>query len=118
MNVYRDLLLLFGYCLLIFYLSHQPTLPVPMAFPHQDKLVHATAYALMGILAWRSFAYIDRPVLTLAIISFLFCSLYGISDEYHQSFIVGRDADIKDWFADSVGAAIAIYVMARRGVQS
>jgi VanZ family protein len=33
-------------------------------------------------------------------------SVYGITDEFHQSFVPGRDANIWDWLADTIGACI------------
>ena len=107
---YTSLLVI--YCGVIFYLSHQPTLPVNQLFMHQDKLIHAFAYAVMGMLAFQSFTSQRNNT---ALIAILFCSLYGISDEFHQSFIEGRDADVLDWFADTTGAAIAVVLMKIRG---
>ena len=34
-------------------------------------------------------------------------TLYGVSDEFHQSFVPGRTASIWDLAADSIGVAIA-----------
>ena len=31
---------------------------------------------------------------------------YGASDEYHQSFVPMRDADVHDWFADTAGGSL------------
>lgn len=96
------------YCSLIFWLSSQTALPTPMLFEHQDKLHHFSAYFIMGILAWRLVTdYITQPK-TIFLISLCFCSLYGASDEWHQSFVPGRQADILDWVADSIGASIAL----------
>jgi len=78
-------------------------LPVPMMFNMQDKLMHACAYAVMAGLCWMSFCHrFSLPVLR-AIVP-LFCLCYGISDEWHQSFIPGRDASIGDVAADLTGA--------------
>jgi VanZ family protein len=33
-------------------------------------------------------------------------SAYGVSDEFHQSFVAGRDSEVLDWVADTVGAAV------------
>ena len=35
------------------------------------------------------------------------CILYGIGDEFHQSFIPGRFASVADLIADTLGAAAA-----------
>jgi len=97
-----------AYCSLIFWLSSQSALPTPMLFLHQDKIHHLGAYFIMGILAWRLFNdYIENPK-TVILISFSFCSLYGLSDEWHQSFVPDRDADALDWIADTLGSTIAL----------
>lgn len=62
----------------------------------------------MAILTWRFFKdFISNP-LVLSLVSISYCSLYGVSDEWHQSFVVGRQADIYDWLADTLGASIAL----------
>lgn len=101
--------LLIFYCLFIYWLSDQPSLPAPMWFEHQDKLYHAGAYSIMGLLAWRSFKHWLSSPIILALLSFAFCSLYGLSDEWHQSFVVGRESDSTDWLADTSGAGLAIF---------
>ncbi len=98
------------YCGGIFYLSHQPSLPVPALFPHQDKLFHAIAYALMSWVALAAFGYLSEPKKIIAISAWLFCALYGVTDEWHQSFVDGRFADVLDWLADCFGAGLAIYI--------
>jgi len=108
----RDNLLLLAYCLLIFILSAQSALlATPLDFPHKDKLIHATAYAIMGWFAWYAFAHHVKVRFSLAIISIVFVSLYGVSDEFHQSFVVGRDADVLDWLADTVGGSCMILTL-------
>ncbi len=34
-------------------------------------------------------------------------SAFGASDEWHQSFVPGRSAELADWVADTAGAACA-----------
>jgi VanZ family protein len=110
-----DFMGLFLYCLFIYWLSDQSSLPIPHVFSMQDKILHAGAYFIMGILAWRGFSHLfNRPV-TLALFGLAFCSLYGISDEWHQSFIEGRFSDITDWIADTGGAGLAVFLLTRRG---
>jgi len=98
---------LLGWCGLIFLLSSQPTLPAPELFDGQDKLIHATAYAVMAWLFWGTW----KPALAenlglLAVLAVVFCSVYGGSDEWHQSFVQGRDASVYDWLADTLGALL------------
>ncbi|OMF37566.1 hypothetical protein BK133_05815 [Paenibacillus sp. FSL H8-0548] len=46
----------------------------------------------------------DRFWIKVAIV--LICGLYGITDEYHQSFVGGRMPDIMDIRNDIIGAAL------------
>ena len=96
------------YCVLIFWLSNQPSVSIPLNLPNFDKVVHAGAYFIMGILAWRAFTtWLPKPVF----LTIVFCSLYGLSDEWHQSYIVGRYADVFDWVADTVGGIFSVLLM-------
>lgn len=101
------------YCAFIFWLSSQQTLPAPMWFDQQDKLYHAAAYAIMGCLAWRCFRYTAKTPIILALFSVAFCSLYGASDEWHQSFVLGRNSSWEDWLADTIGAIIAVVMLSK-----
>lgn len=103
-----DVCLLFFYCALIYWLSAQTTIPTPHWFSHQDKLIHAGVFAVMGFLAWRCFKHMSLNPLGVAVLSLLFCSLYGIFDEFHQFFVPGRQSDAVDWLADTVGALMSI----------
>lgn len=105
-----DCLLLVLYCVFIYWISSRSTLPTPMWFENQDKIYHAGAYGLMGIFTWRCFRHFINTPIILGLLTVSFCSLYGVSDEWHQSFVPGRDSSYKDWIADTVGAIIAAYL--------
>ena len=69
------------------------------------------AYFIMAILASRFFnEYFTKPT-TVMIVSLCYCSLYGVSDEWHQSFVPGRSVDFMDWLADTLGASIALSIL-------
>ena len=108
-----SLLLALAWMAVLFYLSHQPSLDAPMLFPGQDKLFHALAYGVLGflLLGSRAPATDGFPALQIRS-SILIASLYGISDEFHQYFIPGRSADAWDWVADTLGAVIAVSLLA------
>ena len=111
-----DITLLILYCTFIYRLSDQSSLPTPMLFPHQDKLFHAGAYFVLAVFTLRAFRHILLTLPVLIISSLVFSSLYGMSDEWHQSFVPGRMSDIADWAADTVGAVLflGLYVWYRQ----
>jgi VanZ family protein len=45
-------------------------------------------------------------------VAVLLVSLFGLTDEWHQSFTPGRTVEVADWAADTFGAmvAVALYV--------
>ena len=108
-----SMLLALALMALLFYLSHQPALHTPMLFSAQDKVLHAGVYALLGLLLLTAQ---PRPAQGYSwkqvSISVLIASLYGLSDEIHQHFVPGRNSDVLDWIADSVGALIAVSLLA------
>jgi VanZ family protein len=94
----------------IFYLSHQPggSLSLP-DIVNIDKFLHCLAYAVLGLAflfalppPWRQ----RHPFLAASSVV-LFCLLYGATDEFHQSFIPGRDCSGADLVADGVGGWLA-----------
>lgn len=97
-------------------MSHQPgdTLSLP-SFPGIDKVLHAFAYAVLAASAMYAFpAWSSWPEGRYAGAGLvLFCVLYGISDEFHQTFIPGRTATLGDLVADAVGAGLSVYALRR-----
>ncbi|MEE2902701.1 MAG: VanZ family protein [Myxococcota bacterium] len=90
------------YCGLIFWLSHQPSLP---GTPGGDKIAHFIAYFIMGGLFLRALALSFRwKRRALVLMAAVIGSLYGVSDEFHQSFIPGRFAALDDVVADMMGS--------------
>jgi len=89
-------------------MSHQSMLPVTALFLHQDKLLHAGAYGFLALLAINYFKYQCDKFNHALFVSFLFCALYGASDEFHQSFVEGRQDDMLDWLADCLGAFVML----------
>lgn len=94
----------------IFFLSHQPgdQLHLPQ-LPLVDKWAHLAAYGCLAatvLFALGERQKSARPYQLMGL-TITFCLLYGISDEFHQSFIAGRTASFADLVADGCGAAIA-----------
>jgi VanZ family protein len=107
-----------GYAGLIFYLSSQPhpfkILPSFVGL-FSDKFLHAIEYAVLGALCCRAIYWGTNESLRqwAGPLAVLLTSLYGISDEIHQSFVPFRESSWLDWAADTVGAAVGAVVTVR-----
>lgn len=80
-------------------------------FPYFDKVTHFFIYGLLATLTLRWLGS-RRWAPWLAIAA---ASLFGASDEWHQSFVPGRSCEVADWVADTLGAALAVSLFRRWG---
>jgi VanZ family protein len=97
---------------LIFIQSSHPSPDITPRWPYFDKVLHFIAYALLGALFLRAFniTRIKHHLKLIIILSIILSSLYGISDEIHQSFVPFRTADVMDALADIIGSAFGVGV--------
>jgi VanZ family protein len=78
-----------------------------------DKLEHFFAYMILSILVSLTFHFQKKIKLlnTYPLLSALFVvSLYGALDEWHQTFIPGRYAELLDMVSNFFGALFGIIV--------
>lgn len=111
-----DVGLALGYAGLIFFLSSQSSFPVPRGIFSFDKVIHLVEYAVLALLVARAL----RPWPHAAFGAIVLATLYGVSDEFHQSFVPGRSSDPYDAIADGLGAllgAAAFTFHSRRGLR-
>lgn len=91
----------------IYVLSDRPiTVPRPLRFPHADKVAHLLEYATLAG-AWLGALRATWPAAARgrhAALAALLAAAYGATDEWHQSFVPGRSAEVADWCADAAGA--------------
>jgi VanZ like protein len=82
-----------------------------------DWISHPLEYGLGAVLVGRALAGgFARPLpVRLAVATVLLVTAYGVSDEYHQSFVPGRDADPLDVVKDCAGASLAAAALRRWG---
>jgi VanZ family protein len=94
----------------IFYLSAQPSVgPELPAFTR--VIAHFSEYALLAALwAWALAPSLGRRAIAVAA---AICVAFALSDEFHQSFVEGRDSDPLDVLADCLGIAFAVYLVSR-----
>lgn len=75
-----------------------------------DKSGHSIGYAILGAVLLRALAGGRLRGVTWgrAAAAVLLATLYGASDELHQSWVPGRSPDRLDVLADCLGAALAV----------
>lgn len=116
----------------IFYMSHQPA---KISSVQSDNVVHIIKkvskneeienninsfivrkgahmflFCVLAILFFGS-AYNGDNILKSVFIALLLAFLYACSDEYHQTFVVGRSGQFKDVLIDFSGAFIGILIV-------
>ncbi len=75
--------------------------------PPWDKVAHLLVFGSIGIFVALSIP--TFPTVTILPI----VAAIGAMDEFHQTFLPGRQADFGDWLADLVGGMLALLIMAR-----
>jgi VanZ family protein len=83
----------------------------PGFLPSPDKIAHFAVFGLMATLILRAIHDEARPWRGL-VVALAAASLYGVADEFRQSFTPGRSVEVGDWVADTAGAAVAVFAYA------
>ena len=97
---------------LIFVTSSQPELPFVLNKTVDfitKKAGHVTEYGVLAFLLWRAISG-ERgwPALSSFGGAFIFSLLYGVSDEFHQTFVPGRTGRLTDVGFDALGVLLAL----------
>jgi len=99
----------------IFFFSHQPgdALRLPL-IPGIDKIAHMVVYGLLAVtLLWLLGTGKREHVAGAALKTVIVCLLYGMSDEWHQSFIPYRSVSVFDLLADLAGSMLVAAIWLR-----
>ncbi len=103
----------------IFWLSSIPDLKSGM---EEDfilrKIAHILEYAILTFLLFRALVKEKISFVKTLILAVIIAFLYSISDEYHQTFVQGRQGSFKDIGIDSVGILLSAglwYIKNRKG---
>ena len=100
--------LLAAWCAAVWYLSDRshPGDTVGLLVELPDWLLHGVEYAAGGFLARHALSPLAPRRGTA--IALLFCIAWALLDEWHQSFVPGRDSAWSDVLADSVGTSLGV----------
>jgi VanZ family protein len=99
---------------IIFYLSSIPSLSSGLGVwdLYLRKAAHVTEYFILTLLIFFNLDVIDRKK---RIIGLSIAVLYAVSDEYHQSFVPGRNMAFSDMAWDWIGCMLCyLWIMVFR----
>ena len=74
-----------------------------------DVSLHSVAYFGLTLLLIRALA-VNRWTGVTAVtitVAWVVAVAYGVTDEWHQSFVPNRQADVRDVIANAIGALVA-----------
>ena len=107
--------LFFIYIFLIFYLSSITDINTGLPeYPNMDKVLHFIEFGILagiGVFAFRKHRKFKLKLLVFAI-------FFAFSDEFHQYFVRGRDADILDFLVDISPFMILYFLNFRININS
>lgn len=72
------------------------------------KLAHIMEYLILAFLSISLLKEYTKQEKTILLSTLIFCILYALTDEYHQSLVAGRTSTIKDVFIDTIGVIITL----------
>ena len=105
-----------GVAVAIFWLSSLPALEMFTPGPPEGllnavfkKTAHVLMYGALAVGLHRAFSLRPRTWPFALLIALL----YGISDEWHQSFVPGREPAARDVAFDVLGASLALWLHQR-----
>ena len=75
------------------------------------KIVHLFEYGILAFLLARALGAKKSLNFRVVLAVLAICFLYGLSDEWHQSFTFGREAKLRDAFIDLLGGFLGILLL-------
>jgi len=104
------------WCAVIYFLSSIPSLK--SGFPDTMDLVlrkaaHITEFATLFFITFRALRT-KFGKKKAAFLSVLFSIVFALADEYHQTFVFGRNGSLRDAFIDSIGIFLACFLVDKK----
>lgn len=95
---------------MIFLLSSRAVFPVHLStaqYQYVSSLVHIFLYIILTFLIANALTTGKVRFKHALLNALIIAMLYGMLDEWHQSFVPGREARLSDWLLDMVGCLVA-----------
>ena len=101
------------YIILITILSHQSADDISEVSPNiknVDKLFHFVEFSILGFLIFGSLSLNSKEFDQILSLSIKIGILFSCLDEYHQSFVDGRDSSLADLIFDILGVFFGTFL--------
>lgn len=105
---------------LIFFFSHQANLDsgLPGFWDHLfSKSAHFFEYAVLAFLLIRALSGAGLSQKKIIVLTLFLALGYALTDEYHQSFIPGREVSGDDILTDALGIGLAVWLFKRKMIK-
>ena len=102
--MFKKVMLAILWAILIFILSSIPGSDYPEVVFNYSPIAHFVEFFVLTILVLRIFKLTPKNIF----LTLLICSLYALSDEIHQIFVINRSANLMDWLIDIFAILTAI----------
>ena len=112
-KVYLVYVPLIIYWIMLFTATSLPASNLP-SVAVSDKIKHFSAFFGLSVLLSLTLLYQSKILFFkkyFLAAALVISSIYGLLDEIHQSFVPGRNSEFLDWVADSLGAAVGVFVV-------
>lgn len=75
------------------------------------KAAHMTEYAILGLLSFAFYRGISGKEKRQFLAALVTAAVYACTDEFHQYFVPGRSAEVRDVCIDTLGAFIGLTIL-------
>lgn len=102
------------WAIIIFVASSVTLTTTAEPLPEGDKIVHIAVYAILAYFLLCGWCVDKNKTLRKkeVVVVLTVIILYGLSDEFHQSFVPGRQPSWYDVLADGVGGLLGLLALA------
>lgn len=115
-KLYKYWLPFLCWALLIYWFSSLPTVTTTQVF-WQDfifkKSAHFFEFMMFSLLLFRALKNSGVEIKKAFVLTFFISLLYAVSDEFHQSFVPGREPRVRDVIIDALGAVSILFVLTK-----
>ncbi|MEA2098470.1 MAG: VanZ family protein [Patescibacteria group bacterium] len=117
-NIIKFWFPVFFCCAVIYYFSAIPNLKSD--FPNQwdfilRKIAHMVEYGILTAFLFMAYLKSNKFTIKKSIsFAIIFALTYTFTDEYHQTFVFGRQGSLNDVFIDSLGIFFVAFLIYRK----